>query len=189
MNKIELRRIAGVRTGFTLRDKIPPGNNGDISVIQPKDIVHGVLNNPSSVSFKEFANLRNHFLREGDILISNKGVRFNIYRHRKDSRPYVASSAFFVISPTEEVLPAFLEWYLTLPATLKVLESYLSYSTIPTLTKKDLERLEVSVPILAVQQKIETIISVVSEEIMVLNELISKKQEHRDSYCNELINH
>jgi restriction endonuclease S subunit len=188
MNSTALSKIASIRTGYTLRDKIDLGNTGDVAVIQPKDIINGSLQNPAFLSSKEFPNLQNHFLNEGDILVSNKGVRFVIYRHRKHETPHIATSAFFVVAPTSNVVPLFLEWYLTLPETIKALESILTHSTIPTLTKKDLERVEVVVPTLEIQKKIETIIKVASDEIMLLNDLIARKHEHRDSYCNELIN-
>jgi hypothetical protein len=73
---IKLHQIASIRTGYSFRGKIDSiEDDRSIQVIQPKDLSGSF--DPVHVDFDTIAQYKTHALKENDILIANKGVKFS----------------------------------------------------------------------------------------------------------------
>ncbi|HBF19155.1 MAG TPA: hypothetical protein DDW81_03600 [Cryomorphaceae bacterium] len=177
-----------IRTGYTFRGRKNISDSREIAVIQPTDVDSGELKDTISYIAKDQVSpLEKHLLKSGDVLLSNKGLNFTTHLY-KGKQAAVATSSFFILSPEPDKLRSeYLYWYLQQPATIKILQSMMSGSTVLSLSKSSLENLEVPLPPLAVQDKIIQMNYWVEEESKELKNLITKRREYRDAYNWELI--
>lgn len=188
-NSENLSKVASIRTGYTFRGKVVPSENGNIQVLQPKDINGDVLAaRPTLINEENISGLETHLLKPGDILIPNKGSKAIPYLYT-GSELSIASASFFVVSPYPHlVISEYLMWFFFQPISADYLSRILTGTTVPSMTKKDLERLPVIVPSLEIQSQIEKKIHAVRIERVRIQELIQKRQAFLDSLSWELIN-
>ncbi|NBW35871.1 MAG: restriction endonuclease subunit S [Cytophagia bacterium] len=184
----KLVKIASIRTGYTFRGKIEPEKGGDLYVFQPRDIENELIKiQPITIHSGSIKSVETHVLMDGDLLMPNKGLRFSTLLFRHDQKS-IASSSFFVISPDKAVvLPEYLQWFLRQPVSLNYLESSITGSTIPTMTKRSLENIMIDIPSISTQIEIVKKIQLVNLERNLLESLILKRQEYINSFCWELI--
>ena len=72
--------VADIRTGQTIKGPLQHQQGGDIRVLQPRDISDGKLSDDAvCVLAGTVPNLERHLLKEGDILLPNKGSRFTAF--------------------------------------------------------------------------------------------------------------
>jgi len=140
-----IKEIATVQSGIYQKE-FP---DGDVIYLQVNDFEDAILKEKQlrpSLLYTE--NLSGHLLEEGDLLFAAKGTSNFCALYHAETGKAVASSAFFVIKIKEKdlLLPSFLYWYLNHPAILVLLKSQAVGSTIPSITKRMLEELEINLP-------------------------------------------
>src|SRR5258707_12251472 len=111
---ILLEAACSIRTGQTFKNAIEPEIGGDLSVILPRDISNGaLLTSPVQINSWQVGMLNKHILKKGDIIITNKGVKFGTFLYQDFPSKAIATTSFFVITPNQKkILPHFLNWYL-----------------------------------------------------------------------------
>jgi Type I restriction modification DNA specificity domain len=88
-----------------------------------------------------------HLLSPGDVLFSAKGTRNFAAVFTEGNPPAVASTSFFVIRLLQaQVLPGYLAWYLNHANTQKKLKSSAMGTSIVSISKTVLEKLEIPIP-------------------------------------------
>lgn len=181
--------LAVVRSGFAFRGKIQSRTDGDIHVFQPKDIVDGKLSGSHALVQASDYNLKDHLLRKGDILIPNKGTGLNSIVFNGDPAQAVASSSFFVVKVRTDLISSeYLFWFLNEPIVIEGLLKIVGGTTIPTLSKKDLENFEVMVPPKEIQKRIAELNEAFRAVVGLRNHLTLMEMEfYRSEYWN-LIN-
>jgi len=184
----KLSSVANIRTGYTFRSKIEPQNGGNLYVFQPRDIENEMVKvEPVAINDVSINLIESHLLRNGDLLMPNKGIRFSTFLYR-GSHNSIASSSFFVISPNERVIISeYLQWFLKQPVAMNYLESSITGSTIPTMTKRSLENIIIDFPSLSIQKEIIKKNQLAIREKALSESLIIKRQEYINSFCWELI--
>lgn len=114
-----------------------------------------------------------NFLQVNEILFNAKGHRFFAYLFKGEYTHTIASGVFMVLTlKSEKVTPAYLEWYLNHPETLKVFKSKKTSQTIPSITKLELSELEVIIPDLDTQHRIIELDQLKKKRIRVQRELV-----------------
>lgn len=188
-HSVNISLVTSIRLGNTFRGKIEGSVYGKLAVIQPKNIANKVLKEePVYVDEEQITSLDRHLLQSGDILLSNKGLKFASILYEGMPGLAIASSSFFVLSPNKNmILPEYLLWYLNQKSTLDNLLKLVSGSTIPSLSKTAFERFTLPLPELEVQKRIVEMVQAVKAERIELENLIEKRQEYQDAYCWELI--
>lgn len=164
----KISQISSIFTGFTFR-MMPLGNeSGSLVVIQPKDIdpIANVLNVETALRVSDFSGDNKYILRQGDILLGNKGKNTPVILIGNPGIDMVASSAFTVIRPMQEkgVDPNYLAWYLQLPVTQNYFQSTKVGSTVLNLLTKSVQDTEIHLPTLIEQKKIGSIYSSLIEQ-------------------------
>lgn len=87
---------------------------------------------------------KKHLLKEGDVLFAAKGEKNFATLYKNYGFPAVASTSFFVIRLKDDrIEPEFLTWFLNQPNTMNYLKSRAAGSSIPSISKKVLENLEI----------------------------------------------
>jgi len=185
-----LGNISSIRSGVTLRGEFLNRNeNGNILLIQPRDVANGILiHSPARILVADSRLLNKHLLEEGDLLISNKGLKFTTFLFNAELMKSVASGSFFVIKlDRTKCFPEFLQWYLEQPQIVAYLSENLIKTTIPSLSIGVLNKLSLLVPEPFVQKKILDFLQLVKVEENILKKVVEKTEKHRDSYVWELI--
>jgi restriction endonuclease S subunit len=156
--KMNLRETFEIKMGVAFRSRIENSPTGNIAVIQPKDIdKHGILQDGDINRVKIDETNPEHILRPRDVLLSNRG-RFVATTYTGQPAPCVASGALLVLTVKEgsPVLPEYLALYFNSKAGKHQLGRLDETTTIPYISRKNLEQIEIPVPPL---QRQETLIA------------------------------
>ncbi|TVM14022.1 hypothetical protein DPQ33_17980 [Oceanidesulfovibrio indonesiensis] len=145
---VSLGNAARVVAGHPLRGRVEDDPAGDIRVVQLKnaDPVAGVdmkeLPRISSSGRKEPT-----FLKQGDILFVNRGMRFfGAYVDKVLDRVVAAPHFFIIQADREKVLPEYLAWFLNSRRAQRYYSQCAAGTALPHITRKTLEALPVDVP-------------------------------------------
>lgn len=140
-----IKEIATVQSGIYQKE-FPEGDVIYLQVNDFEDTMPKKKQLHPSLLYAE--KLGGHILEEGDLLFAAKGTSNFCALYHAETGNAVASSAFFVIRIKDKdlLLPNFLCWYLNHPAILALLQSQAVGSSIPSITKRMLEELEINLP-------------------------------------------
>lgn len=152
--------------------------------------------------FDEDLNLRNdlepnvlykdsisrNFLQSNEILFNAKGNRFFAYLFQGEYESAIASSVFLVLTIVDEnILPAYLTWYLNHPETLKNFNAKKTSQTIPSITKQELGELEIPIPNLSTQEKIFQLDQLKKQRTQILKQLVASQEAFIDTLTYKAI--
>jgi hypothetical protein len=119
-----------------------------------------------------------HFLRDGDVLIVGRGAKRTAFLVEDPPARTVADRTFFVARPNpEQIVPAFLAWYLNERRAQHYLQSHSRGTNIQTIKKSALERLPIQVPLLDTQERIADIQALMRREQELLREWMDRRAE------------
>ena len=122
-----------------------------------------------------------HLLNNGDILFAAKGSKNFATQFEVKNGNCVASSTFLVIRINNEfskvILSEYLVWLINNPITQEWLKAKARGSSIPSISKMDLQELEINVPPLEKQKLIIKIDALRKKELTIVRSLINLKDQ------------
>ena len=186
---ISLGKSCTIRSGQTFKGRLEDYSKGTVTVLLPKDIINGSIdyNNAAKIDAATVSQIDRHLLKKGEIIIVNKGVRFNTFLYDGLVPNVMATTAFYVITPGKELIPEYLHWYLNQEEARTYLADNIQGSVIPTITKSVLMQLPVPFITQTIQQDILEFLKRSRTELDLLKELVQIKEAFSDSYIWELI--
>jgi restriction endonuclease S subunit len=120
----------------------------------------------------------NYCLKKGDILFkakSNKNVAGVVTR---DIGTAVPTAHYLVVRVKADlIIPEYLAWFMNQKPARKFLEARSAGTTIPIVTKKVLENMEVIIPPVETQQKVAAVADLLLKEKEIMEQLIGKRKE------------
>ena len=171
--------VSSIFSGYSFRKKVMADPEGDLRVIQMKDLSNRYTTIKTDTLTTVFSRKisPSTFLRSGDILFIAKGAHNYAIVFELDFPKAIASSAFFVLRPDlRKIVPGYLAWYLNQSTVQRFFLNNASGSYIPNVAKTTLERVTVIVPPEHIQRKIVSIDKLVKKEELLLKRIIQKKQ-------------
>jgi restriction endonuclease S subunit len=139
--RVLLKDIAEIQTGVFTK----PNVEGEIVCLQANDFDE----NGHHLGYWEPTILLSslnpkHLLHKGDVLFAAKGSK-NFAAVRSSDHPLaVASTSFFVIRLLRaDILPEYVKWFLNQPDTIIRLKSEAKGTSIPSISKKSLEQVQI----------------------------------------------
>jgi len=174
---MQIKDIATIRTGVYLR----PEEYKDIVYLQVKDFNErgdyiGVAN--PNIFDKKIPE--HHLLKDGDILFAAKGSKNFATVYRGSDLPAVASSVFFVLSLTEDIIPEYVAWFINQTSSQKQLKSEAMGTSMLSISIGSISELEIIIPDYRTQKIIVELDRLRSKERYLYQELISKRQKLLD---------
>lgn len=147
-----LRDIAQLQTGIYAQTN----PIGDVYYLQGRHFISG---NQWEKHIKAELPMEERFnkyiLQKGDVLLAIKGGKYFAALYPEKFAPAIASSTFIVIRPDIMIVnSAYLVWYLNHPKTQKVLQNKEKGTALPSINKKDVEDIEITIPSLEKQHLI-----------------------------------
>ena len=186
MQKI-LSQFSNIVSGYTFRGAVKSQQNGDIYVLQAKNIII----NEDITSISEFTridskSLRNpYFLEYNDVLIVSRGsgpgsFRSTIFASNDDN--VIASSSVYVIRIKDiTVLPKYISLFLnSQEGQSAILRIVTGGSYIQTLLRRNLEDFKITIPPIHIQKSIVAL----SENIKQQEKILSRKKEIKQIIIN-----
>lgn len=143
---LRLGEVASIRMGYPFRTRLERDALGSVLVVQMKDIDDANrLNLEGAARIDLYDVKEHHLLKEGDLVFKSRGSSNAAAIIPADIGPAVLAAPMFLIRPAK-VLPAYLYWYLNLPATKDMLAPEARGTSVRMISKASLEHLEIPIP-------------------------------------------
>lgn len=172
----KLGQIAGIRSGHTLRGAITPDPEGDVRLLQIKDLDHDwQFNHKALPTVVWEQRIAPPFLEQGEIVVAARGNR-NLAVVYRGQVPVVPTGQFLIVSlkrKESEIAPEYVCWLLNHPTIQQWFHR--SGTNIQLITKSALLDVIIPVPSLEIQLKVIELQRAWQEEAL----LISKLQKNR----------
>lgn len=167
--KKRLNEIAEIRSGVFLK----PHAQGDILYLQAKDFdENGSLLKEVYPGLKWSDISERHLLKSGDLVFSAKGWKNFAAVYDNSRFPAVASTSFLVISLiVDYIQPKFLAWWLNSTEVQEFLKGIAKGTSIPSITKAQMEELKVPILPLDVQDALVRLSELRVSEKMILADI------------------
>lgn len=185
-----ISQVARVFSGFSFRGKVKHLPEGDLTVVQLKDLEADYSEIGSDLTRVDSKDIKDkYYLQKGDVLFVSKGANNKALVYNLDLPLATASSSFFILRSDREVLePGYLVWFLNSPSVQHDLKQNLTGTYTLNLNRSALEQLEITLPPLQQQQKIAALDRLLHEERKISNALLEKRQLYVQSLLTNAIN-
>ena len=170
---LKLKDIATVSSGATFRSRIEASKDGDVRVIQMKDLgddyfVH--LN--ESIHIEQVNPKPNQLAKLGDIIFRSRGQTNTAALLNEYVENTIVAAPLFRIRPNRKrIIPEFLLWWINQASSQAYLASTSKGTMLKMVSKQDLEDLEINLPSLEQQTKITDFFSLSMKEQQLLEEI------------------
>lgn len=183
--QIKLNDIATIQFGYYAQSS----NEGTIPYLQAKQFNEfGQLIYESDTFLEDDAKIQANLLEEGDILFVSKGFRFFAAEYKTTFGKAIASSIFFVIKPSIQLLPSYLVTVLNLPKNIAHFQQLGAGSSIPSIRKIELADFTFNLPSLDEQHQIASLRALYLKDIEITQDLIKQKQNLFNAVLSKTIN-
>lgn len=176
---MRLSEVAEVRTGYTFREKLHEDRDGDLAVIQMKDIDDSNLLHFEALVRVRMPNLSDrHVVRKGDVLFRSRGSSYGTAVVTEDLGRAVLSAPMLIIRPSTYVVdPGYLQWFINHPETQAELANRAAGSAVKMISKAVLEHFPISIPELSTQRKVAELGRLAQEEATLSGRLLEKRRQ------------
>jgi restriction endonuclease S subunit len=173
-----LKDIVGVlRSGFPFRGAVEPHPQGNINVLQIKDVsADGDLDLTQLVRIK-LDNVGSHLVERGDVLFVSRGQFLRAAPVRQDVHDTIASYQLLVLRPGKDILPEYLAWYLNQAPARAYFDEHATGSHVPIVSARTLGDLPVAVPPPTTQQAIIHVHQLAQREAELIETIKTKRQQ------------
>ncbi|MDM1461328.1 restriction endonuclease subunit S [Myroides odoratimimus] len=180
--RVKIKEIADFNFGYHISEI----QNQGILYLQAKNFDENGLYLDNVENFIDKDTIKEeHLLRDGDILLVGKGMRFFAYKYEQSIGKAIASSIFYLIRVDQDrILPDYLTCILNHSKSHKYFNSIGAGSSIPSIRKNELADYEIALPALEMQSKIVNIYNLHKYEI----QLIEKVKQNNLIRFNQMIN-
>jgi len=176
--KANLKDIANIQTGLFART----ASRGDVVYLKAKHFdQNGKLKTRLHPDLKLDSAAEKHLLKHGDILYAAKGTKNFASWYESGNQPAVASTSFFIIRLTnnwsDKILPEFLVWFINHPSTQKYLKRKAKGTAIVSISKSDLQDLQILIPELQIQKAVLHINKLRNTEIKLKDQIETLREK------------
>lgn len=176
--KVSLGKLASVQMGQSFRSKLEPAPDGNVSVIQMKDLTEDNRLNTQELLHIDMQDLKEHHrVKRTDLAFRSRGqINTAVLIGQALSDAVIAAPLLRIRIESDLVMPAYLCWFINQPSSQAALQSKATGTAVRMIGKPVIEELEVVVPDLGVQQKIIEIYQLSVSEQKLMDALTRKKQ-------------
>ncbi|WP_314243084.1 restriction endonuclease subunit S [Empedobacter tilapiae] len=180
--RVKIKEIADFNFGYHISEI----QNQGILYLQAKNFDENGLYLDNVENFIDKDTIKEeHLLRDGDVLLVGKGMRFFAYKYEQSIGKAIASSIFYLIRVDQNrILPDYLVCILNHSKSHKYFNSIGAGSSIPSIRKNELADYEIVLPPIEMQSKIVNIYNLYKYDI----QLIEKIKQNNLIRFNQMIN-
>lgn len=178
MLRVKLKEIAKLDVGLAFRSTPKTALNGNISVIQMKDLGDdNVVNFDNLIKINQ-DNPKEQYLAKKDNLI----VRSRVLNNKasiidQDCDNIIVSAPLFILRIiSADILPEYLFFYLNQKSSQDYLAKYAKESVVKMIGREDIENLPIKIPNLGQQKAIGRIANMINREKVILDQIKQKRE-------------
>lgn len=192
---MELGDITQITPGYAFRGAITPDKDGNIFVLQAKDLGRNVpvvdTSNLTPISFN-MPGYAGH-LRFNDVLLVARGLKAGAFRStvfKATTNNVIASASVHILRVSSpDVLPEYLSHYLNSKDGQLALSEIVSGSYIGALPRRELEKIKIPVPDMNKQKAIVDLYQNIQAQQSILNRRSELKQQIIEATFNNITKH
>lgn len=161
---MNLGELAEIQMGYPFRSRLEHDPQGDVAVIQMKDIDDAnLLHTEEAIRVTLPKGKTHHLLCAGDLLFRSRGRSNGAALVAEGIGPAVLSAPMLLIRP-HKVLSSYLCWYINASATQAQLAALSEGTSVRMISAEALKTLEVPLPSPATQQHIVQVAALAEQE-------------------------
>ena len=176
---VKLKEIVSVQIGFPFRSRLERDENGNVCVVQMKDIGEDGLFGAGDLVRIQMSEVKERYLvGPQDIVMRTRGQITTAAEVNQDLGVAVVSGPLFRIRvESDKVLPSYLTWYINQPAAQAYLASRAKGTSVQMISKRAVEEMEIPLPSLEEQHKIVELAALAAKEQELLRQLGAKRKQ------------
>ncbi len=182
----ELKNIASVQMGYSFRSRLETLGDGEVAVIQMKDLLDDNTVDCHSLVKIDMQSLKTHHCaRKGDLIFRSRGQLTTAAILLDDPGTAVVAAPLFRIRVTQpgRVLPEYLNWYISRRDAQVYLTSRAEGSVQQMISKQAIEDMPIALPDIEQQQNIVELSRLAARERAILYRLA----EMREGYIETML--
>ncbi len=131
-----------------------------------------------------------YLLQSNDVIFTGKGQRLFAWAYKEEYGKVTPSSLFYIIkiNDPDKIIGEYLANILNSEKVNQKLKSLSGGTSIPSIQKKELEQLELSIPSIEKQKQIIRLSKVLNKDIELATMLLEKKKALKTGLLNMIIN-
>lgn len=177
----KLGQVASIRMGYPFRSRLEHDPNGSTAVVQMKDVDEANQVHIEETFRVDLDDVREqHLLRPGDLVFKSRGVTNSAAIVKMDVGPTVLAAPMLLLRPNKAVLPAYLYWYINLPATRAALAAQAEGTSVRMISKAKLEDLDIPIPSIQKQHVITEVAQLAEREQWLLARISQERKRLAD---------
>lgn len=143
-----------IRSGVTLRERVAsPHTRGTLAVQQRNVTADGALDQRNAMRLATPPSSP-HRIHADELVFRSRGPYWSAWAPGDFGEPIVAVAPLFILSPTADIDPRYLAWYINRPVAQRFFAAEAMGSGVKMIPKSVLVRLPVDIPPLATQREI-----------------------------------
>lgn len=179
--KLKLMELATVQMGYSFRSRIEPAENGEIKVIQMKDLSSENTVNRQELIAVDVPNIQEHHLvQKGDLVFRSRGLDSTSAILTEDlGKAIVAAPLIKIrIKNNQIILPEYLNWFIAQKDSQIFFTSRAKGTTQQMISRQAVDDLEVNVPSIDRQKSIVELASLAIKEQYLLEQIAKRKAQY-----------
>lgn len=175
--KTTIGEIAEIRAGYTSRGRLECSPEGEVAIVQNKDIADGRVNLSGLERMELAAGTTMNRVHRGDIVFRTKGASFcfALVEEEPERETIVASPLSLMRVREGAADSAYLVWLLSQERMQAVLNSVAQGRLMKVVSKAALEKMELSLPPMEEQRRVAEIAGLSAEVCRLSHELAEMK--------------
>ena len=187
--KVKLKNLATVQMGYSFRSRLEVSPDGDVAVIQMKDLNQGNIVDCGGLMKIDMESVKeHHFAHKGDLVFRSRGHITTAAIFLEDPGKAVVAAPLLRIRVTkiDRVLPEYLNWYINQREAQIILTSKADGTAQKMISKQTVEELEISLPSPEQQKSIVELALLSEREQTVLGALTEKRKQYVETILMQL---
>ena len=179
--KAQLKNIAVIQLGYSFRSRIKNENDGNISVIQMKDLLQNNTVNCNDLIKVQMEKVKeHHFAYKNDLIFRSRGLMTTTAILQENPGTAVIAAPLFRIriKNPDKILPEYLSWFINQNEAQRYLKSRQEGTHAGMVNRKELEQLPICIPSIRKQKIILELAKLSERESALLFELSNKKSKY-----------
>jgi restriction endonuclease S subunit len=175
---MRIKEFCNIRMGHAFRERLVNVPEGDVRVIQPRNISSG-----GCISFSEGEPLHidksvSKPLRNGDVLVVNRGRFVVTVFALAETGTWIAPSSILILSVKKEsILPEYVACYFNSPSGQRMFRRHYEQTTVPFISTKNLANMDIPVPPLERQRSLVAFEKVAKEYARLTNRKLELQRQ------------
>lgn len=183
-----LGEIASVRTAAIFRDVSPKEtHDGNVCALAIRDLQsEWPLDIALLPKIKISDELMRHCLEPGEVVIPSRGYHYQARHFEGLSNSVFPTGQLNIITPTTQIVPAYLAWYLNRDETQRKIHSSVTGTNIKALNKRDIQEFQIDLPPIDIQRQISDLQILWAEMRQKYRRLVSLEEHQISLICKSL---